>query len=193
MIFIYFIMKDLVPYYRVRNKHYELFNTEEPCSIFELICVVEGPELLTGVNIWEFVEHVDFEELRLEYRNDHDINNMLKITESPGERYPYYESFLFLWNEGLKNPLIFECKGGKFACLEGKHRFRLLNLFHMFAEEEFNKRFKKLPVIVVEAAGEFEARYPDQWAEFSAWAGDVSLTSNVIKTKREYEKFLCKK
>ncbi len=174
------------PYYTVREHHKDIFKTDSPISLNQLIFVTEAPPNLSGINIWDYVERVPTRELSL-YHHANTANwekevNAYKLTIEEITWYPYYELFLRLNRGQLDSPLIFkEEKDGQLLILEGKHRLRILLLLFIV-----KNIWKEIPCLVVEETGIVKEEDCDTDLGFKPWI------QHIKEAKETFSEFIRK-
>lgn len=184
------------PYYKVQSYHREIFGTDEPCSLSELLFAVEAPSSMSGLDIYKFVEMINVEDLSSYYFPEKPCS--FKINQDEHKDYPFYELFLLMWYGYKIYPLIFRLsinaeENQYLFCIEGRHRLGLLMLYKMLAPEVYQKRVGQIPIIIVEASGFKDTeRYPEKHGEFCHWQsfGRGSLTSSIKTAKEVFSNFL---
>jgi hypothetical protein len=175
-------------YFKIRKNHFEICGRLDPCSYHELLFYVEAPKCISGINIWDFVENYDLAD-HPAFKKKQKFKPLLRAEV---EQYPYYELLCYLWRGYISPPLILEeFEDGAIRCLEGKHRFRILNLFCRNEPDYFKEVFPTIPVVIVKHSGFGLKRSPKRFREFADWVRINNINVSLKKMKELFnEKFV---
>lgn len=172
----------MIPYYRFRNKHKEITGRDDPVSIYGLLYFVEGPQEITGVDIWKYVQYIPIEELPLCYKKG-DKYTSYQISRQDATIYPYRELIMRLFLGDVSSPLMFEAlpeDNGHLRCFEGRHRLRAMILLHILLG-----KFDKIPAVVFDLIERKpEKIYPEKWEEYARWAEEHNLYYDTETLRR---------
>lgn len=173
--------------YKVRRHHKEIIGTEEPCSFYQLLYVVEAPMSFTGINIWEYVERISVEDLKAYYNSDTPINTY-QLSRDECKQYPYYELFWNMNQNLIQHPLIVEQSTEQLFVLEGRHRLRLMILFSIFQH-----RYLEIPCIIVEKTEKQDDRAyrnTDAYLFWTTWLHKNNFPQVAKQARDVFTKFV---